>query len=741
MSEVELAVRASYAMHLVPPTIEHDTRAKVGMGAKDGGVDFGDFDEWQKRNPRYDPLEVRAMWRSFKPGAVGVATLFHIAKDYGYRSDGKPSARPAPATRKAAEPPRKPAPGMAPAEVWNRCQPAIAAHGYIEAKRAASVPLDSLRVVPADDVLRIAGQSMAGSLVVPAYGAAGELQSLQLIPPPGAGKKMNLPGAPMAGASFTVGDVVPGGVVCVVEGIGAAWACWQSNGHPAVVAFGAGNMGKVAAALRERDATARLVLVGDRGKEELVQGIAADVDGRFVWMPQNEANNFDANDLAQRDGYDVLALLLESATEPPKPEPLLKPVSVVDVLTHPAPPPAFVWDGYLPRGVVALFGAHGGTGKSTIALMLAVATVTGRPLFGVATEQSPAVFVSLEDGAGIVRHRLAGICRAWGIDPLALRDLYIVDGTENPELYAADNRSAGDVTSTYAELTRLVQSTGAGLVVVDNASDSFGGDEINRRQVRAFMRSLGQVARLTDCAVCLLAHVDKTTSRSRKAEGGEGYSGSTAWHNSARSRLFMTRDESGLLTLEHQKSNLGRMQEPISLVWPEGGLPMLATDAPDFSALDGRVQGRADDSAAAGLLVLLAEFEGRDQYASPATQARNNVFNMLKVEPSFQRLKLNKDATARIVNQCQRAGWIESLEYKSAHTRKYCQRWTVTSKGREFAGLPASTAPTFTHTDVSAQGEQGANGGAPTAPTYVGGVGDRARTNEGAKDGAEVSHD
>ncbi len=190
-------------------------------------------------------------------------------------------------------------------------------------------------------------------------------------------------------------------------------------------------------------------------------------------------------------------------------EPLLKPVSVGDVLTHPAPPPAFVWDDYLPRGVVALFGAHGGTGKSTIALMLAVATVTGRPLFGVATEQSPAVFVSLEDGARIVRHRLAGICRAWGIDPMALGGLHIVDGTENPELFAADNRSAGDVTSTYLELSRLVQATGAGLVVVDNASDSFGGDEINRRQVRAFMRSLGQVARLTDCAVCLLAHVGR----------------------------------------------------------------------------------------------------------------------------------------------------------------------------------------------------------------------------------------
>jgi putative DNA primase/helicase len=57
---------------------------------------------------------------------------------------------------------------MSPAEVWNAAKPATAAHGYIVAKAAAGVPLDALRVVPAGDALRIAGQSMAGALVVPA---------------------------------------------------------------------------------------------------------------------------------------------------------------------------------------------------------------------------------------------------------------------------------------------------------------------------------------------------------------------------------------------------------------------------------------------------------------------------------------------------------------------------------------------------------------------------------------------
>jgi len=150
-----------------------------------------------------------------------------------------------------------------------------------------------------------------------------------------------------------------------------------------------------------------------------------------------------------------------------------------------------------------------------------------------------------------------------------------------------------------------------------------------------------------------------------------------------------------------------------------------------------RQQGRADDDRAAALIRLMAEFESRGQYCSPAAQARNNVFAMLRSEPGFQKLKLNSDMTKRIVTQCQRAKWIESLDYRS-HDRKPRQRWAVTADGFAYAGLPAPTAPTAPTYDDGADGAESSIGGAPTAPTYAGGVGDRARTDVGAEDGAKV---
>ncbi|MBK6294573.1 MAG: AAA family ATPase [Rhodoferax sp.] len=294
-----------------------------------------------------------------------------------------------------------------------------------------------------------------------------------------------------------------------------------------------------------------------------------------------------------------------------------------------------------------------------------------------------------------------------------------------PSYSRRETRGAGEKTPTYHELRRLVQLEGVGLVVVDNASDAYGGDEIQRRQVRAFMRALVEVARLTNCAVMLLAHVDKATSRNKRAEGGEGYSGSTAWHNSARSRLFLTRGDDGLLTLEHQKSNFGKCCDPLTLEWLDSGLPQLVQGAGlDADGCVMRQQGRADDDRAAALLRLIAEFEGRGQYCSPAIQARNNVHAMLKSEPAFLSLKLRPDDTKRIVNQCQRAKWLEPLDYRSVD-RKQRQRWVLTADGPfAFAGLPAPTAPTAPTSDDGEDGADSSIGGAPTAPTYVGGTGE-----------------
>jgi putative DNA primase/helicase len=150
----------------------------------------------------------------------------------------------------------------------------------------------------------------------------------------------------MAGGYFVVGKLKPGGVAYICEGIGTAWACWQATGASSVVCFGAGSMGKVAKALLQQDAAARLVLVPDVGKESDAQQIALEVGALVANMPHGEASNFDANDLAKRDGLDALKALLSKATLPSKAEPRYKLLNATDL--REMPPLAWRVRGVLP---------------------------------------------------------------------------------------------------------------------------------------------------------------------------------------------------------------------------------------------------------------------------------------------------------------------------------------------------------------------------------------------------------
>ena len=387
--------RARDALHSIPPDLPRDEWVRAGMAAQSAGLDFDAFNDWSAGAGNYDERDARDTWRSFKPGkGVGAGTLFKLAAENGWRMGAdKPQSK---ATAKPATKPveRTARPGMAAADVWARCEPATPEHGYIMAKQGTP---EGLRVVPAGDSLTIAGQRMAGALAVPVLNLDGTLSSLQFIPPPGAGKKLNLPGGDMAGV-FTVGELVPGGVAYIVEGIGQAWACWQATGATAVVCFGAGNMRRVAADLRARDASARLVLVPDVGKEASAEKIARDVGAAVAVMPDGWEQNSDVNDLAQRDGGDVLAELLEAASEPPKPEPRYKLLGSADLAA--LPPLAWRVRGVLPAvGLAGLYGPSA-SGKSFLALDMAAAIAEGQRWFDCRVESAPVVYVALEGEAG-----------------------------------------------------------------------------------------------------------------------------------------------------------------------------------------------------------------------------------------------------------------------------------------------------------------------------------------------------
>lgn len=382
---------------------------------------------------------------------------------------------------------------------------------------------------------------------------------------------------------------------------------------------------------------------------------------------------------------ELLANLQQLCAKPDAPPPPFARVAVADLAQADPAPPGYWWDGYIPAGLVTLLSAHGGVGKSLVSLMLATCVALGLPLFGVATRRGRVLYFSGEDGPELMRHRLALVCKHLQVNPADMDGwLHILDATGGePVLFrevTTQGQRVGVTTPTYAALLAYFESTQADLLIVDNASDTFDAPEIQRAMVRAFMRALARIAQARGGAVLLLAHVDKATARGN-ATGSDSYSGSTAWHNSARSRIALTRTADGGLKLEHQKHNLGRLRDPLDLVWPEHGLPgELAPAGPLTRQLIDRTDTRA-------VLSLLHEFYGRAEWVSTAQESRTNAARMLGGQRGFPKRKPFE--IFNLLRDAERAGLVAREAWKGAD-RKQRERWQLTTAGVEFIGASPS---------------------------------------------------
>lgn len=351
--------------------------------------------------------------------------------------------------------------------------------------------------------------------------------------------------------------------------------------------------------------------------------------------------------------------------------------SPLDLARLPAEPPEprFIIPGWLPDGVVTLFSAHGGTGKSYMALYIAVCLAVGRHPFrpDVELDRVRVLVYSAEDDALVMQGRLVRYLRALQIKPESLAgwlDVLDATGCENV-LFAEGGHGAGRITERFRWLQKRVQDTGARLLIFDNASDAMGANENDRAMVRQFMSSLKALA----SAVLLLSHVDAGSSMADPLTA-KGYSGSTAWHNSARSRWFMARrPETEDIVLSLPKVNYARAGSAATIRWSDSDRVFLVADSRDGRA-------RAEDHRPV-LLSLLETAIGSGVRVSVARNTATSVWNVLKTMDGFPH-GLTSALVAREVSRWQIDGLVEEISYMREN-RTTGTHLALTEKGRRIA--------------------------------------------------------
>ncbi len=512
LADMEVA-RACEALQGISPDLARDEWVKIAMASKAAGIEFDTFNAWSAQGATYSERDCSSMWRSIKSNAgIGPGTLFMLAREAGGTPNGRrerSTTGNSPWSAACAPARPSPAPGLCAADVWNRCEPCPASHSYAESKQGTVV---GLRMVPLSDKLRIAGLAVAGWLVVPVLPLAGGAPiSLQFIPPTGGtGKKLNLPGAAVDGV-FVVGELQDGGTAYLCEGIGQAWACWRATGAAAVVCFGWGRIRSVATELRQRDASARLVLVPDVGKENEAETIARGLAVQVAAMPQGWPRNADVNDLVQRDGLEALKMLLSRSRAPE----VKSPLSVVFAADLPDEftPPDEIVEGVLTAGGGSMLYGDSNSGKTFLAIDIAAAVARGVRWMGKRTEPGLVIYLAAESPAS-VRGRLQAYSRHHGVTApnfaIVQSPIDLFDGEAD--------------TDAVIDLVRQIEaSTGkrARLIVGDTlARLSAGANENAGQDMGLVVRRFDRIRAECNAHFMLVHHSGKSA-----AAGARGWSG------------------------------------------------------------------------------------------------------------------------------------------------------------------------------------------------------------------------
>ena len=241
-------------------------------------------------------------------------------------------------------------------------------------------------------------------------------------------------------------------------------------------------------------------------------------------------------------------------------------------------PQPYDWmvDGAMLRGTVSMLSGDGGVGKSLLAQQLLTAAAVGVDWLGLATKPCAAYGFFCEDDEDELQRRQAKINKHYNCDMGDLERLTYVSrvGQENVLLEFDRRTDKPQPTPLFGQLEQSIRESGAQMVLIDTVADTFGGIEISRVQVRRFITALRALAVSIEGCIILTAHPSMQGMVS-----GRGTSGSTAWNNSVRSRMYLTRDEAAdgedpddndRRVLRTMKNNQGPGRGKIPLTWDDG---------------------------------------------------------------------------------------------------------------------------------------------------------------------------
>lgn len=394
-------------------------------------------------------------------------------------------------------------------EIWESAQETIG-HEYLTKKGVPSHGLKQSR----------------GALVVPLRDEKGELHNLQFIKVDGEKKKRFLFGGRIEGLSF----IIPGSnEFAVCEGYATGATVHQATGATVVCAMNRVNLLPVAKVLRAACPHAQVTIFADNdrftpGNPGLADATKAakSISAKLVFpvfdgLPgadDAELKLTDFNDLAATGGLDLVRQQIAQPMQKGRLLPLTAASSIVAGRLRARPAPLdfifrFNEQGLIPRGVVGVLTATGGTGKTFFLLSMAMAGASGGN-FGPINAPKPLTTLVIvgEDSQDELDRRLWDIGRGKFPDKLHAASVY---GEIGP-LMRMEGANPVLADAWYWLDDTIANHPGLDLLILDPKSRFYGLNENDSEHATQWIQCLETLSKKYGVTILFSHHTSKDTA-------------------------------------------------------------------------------------------------------------------------------------------------------------------------------------------------------------------------------------
>ena len=244
-------------------------------------------------------------------------------------------------------------------------------------------------------------------------------------------------------------------------------------------------------------------------------------------------------------------------------------VALPEQIFAPLAEPDYLIAGLIRRGGLLQIQAYGGSGKSWLAVNLALCLASGRPWLGrLGTKPSAVVCLDYENGFYEMARRLQANAKALelptpvqGIGLITMPDQYMTsDGFET---------SITKLTATYQ------------VIIIDTLKAASPGVDENDSKMRESLDRLRRVGERTGCTFVVLIHSKKKSNSATEIDARERGRGSSAIYDAADAQLGVEYEQGKPLQIVQTKARSGRYIEPFQVTiedGEDGAVHVVATD-------------------------------------------------------------------------------------------------------------------------------------------------------------------